>query len=133
MYIDERNLCSSGLTTSPEDLEEIHPSSAGYAHLFQNTGLYIKSRSNQIIRVSIPKDCLAFQMGEALQCLSGGSLKATAHCVRGIEKGTDAQFVARNTFAVFMQPNLFEVVDPSSVENRRTFAEFTKEVLKRHF
>lgn len=44
-------------------------------------GLYIKSRSGQVVRVSIPVDCIAFQIGETQQIHSGGSLQATPHCV----------------------------------------------------
>jgi len=32
-------------------------------------------------RITIPKEMLAFQLGESSQILSGGYLEATPHCV----------------------------------------------------
>ncbi len=52
----------------------------------------------------IPPDCIAYQMGQAMQVHSGGLLQATPHCVRGPMSSAAAAGVSRNTFAVFMQP-----------------------------
>jgi hypothetical protein len=52
-----------------------------------NVGLYVlrKDGTNDIpIKIRIPSDCCAVQMGECLQIITGGMLKATPHCVRGI-------------------------------------------------
>ncbi len=49
------------------------------------------------------KDCVAYQVGEVSEIMSNGVLKATPHCVVGAS-GEKAAGVARNTFAVFMQP-----------------------------
>jgi hypothetical protein len=89
-------------------------------------GLYIRSRAGAATRVAIPPDCLAFQTGEALQLITRGRFRAVPHYVRGprAERG-----VARNTLAVFTQPNLEAVVDP---ERGLTFAEFAREVVARH-
>jgi isopenicillin N synthase-like dioxygenase len=71
-------------------------------------GLYIRSRMSEVVKVNIPADCLAFQTGSALEKMTGGALKAVPHFVRGPNAG-DA--VARNTLAVFTQPNLDEVLN----------------------
>lgn len=87
-------------------------------------GLYIKSRTDAVTKVNIPPDCLGFQTGEALQLITGGRFKAVPHFVRAGE-GSGMEGVARNTLAVFTQPNLGEVVDR---ERGLTFAEFAREV-----
>lgn len=69
----------------------------------EKCGLYIKSRQGEIVRVTYAKDCIAYQVGEVSEIMSNGVLKATPHCVVGAE-GEKAKGIARNTFAVFMQP-----------------------------
>ena len=71
-------------------------------------GLYIRSRTSEVVKVNIPADCLAFQTGSALEKMTDGALKAVPHFVRGSNAGNA---VARNTLALFTQPNLEEVVD----------------------
>ncbi len=97
------------------------------------TGLYIHSRTHTITKITIPPSCLAFQTGEALQLITGGKFRAVPHFVRvggGADGGLNGGRVARNTLAVFTQPNLGEVVDVR--EGRGvTFAEFSKEVVGR--
>lgn len=50
-------------------------------------GLYVMDRSGESVRVTIPKDCMAVQIGECLQILTGGVAVATPHCVRGPRAG----------------------------------------------
>ncbi len=88
------------------------------------SGLYIKDRSNTLIQMNIPEDMLAFQIGEAAQIASRGLLVATPHLVKALA----LPFISRNTFAVFLQPN---VDYPLTLE--LTFDEFTKQVMKRHY
>eukprot|EP01137_Pigoraptor_chileana_P033960 Opistho-2@25789 len=76
-------------------------------------GLYIRNRGNRMIKVNIPADHLAFQMGEATQIRTGGRLRATPHCVHGAG-GPAAVGVSRNTLAVFMQPNWDDVLTTSN-------------------
>lgn len=107
-----------------------------------NTGLYIHSRSGVVTKVSIPKDCLAFQTGEALERITRGRFRAVPHFVRGVtpikvrdadgsDGGVEAgKMIARNTLAVFTQPNLWEVVD---AEKGQDFAAFAREVAERHY
>jgi isopenicillin N synthase-like dioxygenase len=89
-------------------------------------GLYIRSRAGRTVRVAVPRDCLAFQTGEALELITRGRFRAVPHFVRGAAPGRAAA-VARNTLAVFTQPNLWEMVD-----ERRDFAAFAREVVERN-
>lgn len=71
-----------------------------------------------------------FQTGEALQRITEGRFKAVPHFVKGVRPGFQGEGkVARKTLAVFMQPNLGEVVDG---EKGITFAEFAKGVVEKH-
>eukprot|EP00850_Spirogloea_muscicola_P015249 SM000115S23928 [mRNA] locus=s115:266152:270285:- [translate_table: standard] len=65
-------------------------------------GLYVENRRKEIVKVSIPADSIAFQMGESMQIHSGGLLWATPHCVKAAQ-GVRASKLSRSTFAVFMQ------------------------------
>ena len=97
-------------------------------------GLYIQSRSGETIQVKIPKDCIAFQTGEALERITRGKFKAVPHFVKGVRpgiaEGKDAGGkIARNTLAVFTQPNLGEVVDE---EQGITFGEFARGIVEKN-
>ena len=51
-----------------------------------NAGLYVMDRTSAektILHVPIPHDCCAVQLGECTQIVTGGTLVATPHCVRG--------------------------------------------------
>jgi isopenicillin N synthase-like dioxygenase len=89
-------------------------------------GLYIESRSGETVKVSIPRDCLAFQTGQTLELITKGKFKAVPHFVRGAALGNGGS-IARNTLAVFTQPNLWEMVD-----EERDFATFAKEIVDRN-
>lgn len=91
-----------------------------------DAGLYIRSRTDEVVKVNIPKDCLAFQTGEALEIITKGKFRAVPHFVKGA-KTTGPAKVARNTLAVFTQPNLGE-----EVEEGKTFADFAREVVERN-
>lgn len=90
-------------------------------------GLYIKSRTGETVQVKIPRDCVAFQTGEALERITGGKFKAVPHFVRGAR--LPGRRVARNTLAVFTQPNLSEEVDR---EQHITFAEFARGIVAKN-
>jgi hypothetical protein len=97
-------------------------------HPDPSAGLWIKDRSGRKTLVDIPKDCLGFQTGQALERITRGKFKAVPHFVRGPNAksvGHGAK-VARNTLAVFTQPNLWEVVDE---ERGLDFAGLAKEIL----
>ncbi|CAG8590205.1 21936_t:CDS:2, partial [Racocetra persica] len=96
-----------------------------------SSGLYIKTKSSKIIKISIPKDYLAFQLGEAMQLASGNNLLATPHMVKGISPNVKSEIpinvISRNTFAVFMHPPLDEMVGDI------TFADFARKVFQSHY
>jgi len=121
--------CLTGLTSAmfldealPPPLTELPTSPDPRA------GLYIRSRTGQIVKVNIPKDCLAFQTGEALQSITRGKFRAVPHFVKGARGGEGR--IARNTLAVFTQPNLGEVVEADS---GKVFGEFAREVVERTY
>lgn len=70
LYIDDT-------TGQPLPASEIDP----------EAGLYITDRSGESIHVTIPQDCMAVQIGECVQILTGGVVIATPHCVRGPRAG----------------------------------------------
>ncbi|KAL0950715.1 hypothetical protein HGRIS_007491 [Hohenbuehelia grisea] len=92
-----------------------------------SSGLYIRTRGGDLTKVSIPQDCLAFQTGEALELATGGKLRATPHCVR-VGATPDAQTISRETFALFMQPDVDQQLSPT-----QTFGEFSKKVFDEHY
>lgn len=67
----------------------------------QESGLFIKNRMGESIQAKFPADCVAIQMGESAQILTGGLLLATPHVV----KATKVDGVSRSTMATFLQPN----------------------------
>ena len=93
-----------------------------------SSGLYIRSRGGQTVKVNIPRDCLAFQTGEALELITQGKFKAVPHFVKGVSANV-AGSIARNTMAVFTQPNLGELVDR---ERGITFGEFARGVVSKN-
>ncbi|KAI1202728.1 hypothetical protein F5X97DRAFT_318874 [Nemania serpens] len=88
-------------------------------------GLWIKDRKGVPVQVKIPRDCIAFQTGEALERITNGKFKAVEHSVRGAY----ARGVARNTLAVFTQPNLEDEVD---LERHIKFGEFASGIIARN-
>lgn len=127
--------CLTGLTSAMFVDEAAHPPQSGAAFVplkelerspDAKSGLYIHSRTGVVTKVGIPRDCLAFQTGEALEVITQGKFRAVPHFVRGAGAGIGGK-VARNTLAVFTQPNLWEKVD-----ERRDFATFAKEIVERN-
>ena len=92
-------------------------------------GLYIKSRTGETVQVKIPRDCIAFQTGEALERITGGRFKAVPHFVRGARASLSEGHIARNTLAVFTQPNLGDEVD---MEQHITFGEFARGIVAKN-
>ncbi|KAG5564642.1 hypothetical protein RHGRI_000735 [Rhododendron griersonianum] len=105
-------------------------------------GLYIKTRTDQIVKVVFGEDEIAYQIGETTEILSRGHLCATPHCVRA-PKGKDVSGVDRSTFALFMQPdwdeklNFPEVVhihqELISAHGSLTFGEYTEKLLDKYY
>ncbi|PBP25866.1 hypothetical protein BUE80_DR003158 [Diplocarpon rosae] len=97
-------------------------------------GLYIQSRSGETVQVKIPRDCIAFQTGESLERITKGKFKAVPHFVRGVRPGmaggeNGGGRIARNTLAVFTQPNLGDLVD---LAQDLTFGEFARGVVEKN-
>ncbi|THU88459.1 Clavaminate synthase-like protein [Dendrothele bispora CBS 962.96] len=92
------------------------------------SGLYIRTRGGELTKVSIPVDCLAFQTGEALEVATGGKLGATPHCVRVGGNSQNASDISRETFALFMQPDVDQALSPTM-----TFGQFSKKVFDEHY
>lgn len=97
-------------------------------------GLYIRSRSGETVQVKIPRDCIAFQTGETLERITKGMFKAVPHFVRGVRPGvtgteSEEAAIARNTLAVFMQPNLGDLVD---LDQGLTFGEFARGIIEKN-
>lgn len=137
MFLDEATVPSSSSSSSSSlsPLPELPTSPDPQA------GLYIRSRTNQTVKVNIPKDCLAFQTGETLQLITRGKFRAVPHFVKGARsssnssrndenKGQHGMRIARNTLAVFTQPNLGEIVDG---EKDLSFADFARGVSERTY
>ncbi|ODV98068.1 hypothetical protein PACTADRAFT_36921 [Pachysolen tannophilus NRRL Y-2460] len=114
--------CLTGLTSAlfiNEETGEILPNSPD-SH---NSGLFIKDRKGQAVKISIPIDCLAFQTGSCLQEVSNNRFKAVPHFVKNF-KDAKYQNIARNTLAVFCQPSLSDMVNET--EN---FAQYSSRIL----
>jgi len=92
-----------------------------------SSGLYIRTRGGELTKVTIPPDCLAFQTGEALELATAGRLRATPHCVR-VGAGDGIVNVSRETFALFMQPDVNQ-----RISGTETFGEFSKRIFDDHY
>ncbi|KAJ7785888.1 Clavaminate synthase-like protein [Mycena metata] len=114
-------LCSAMFLREGEAGPEIVPSPS------PASGLYIRNRAGELTKVSIPRDCLAFQTGEALEVATGGTLRATPHCVR-VGSAPGAGNPSRETFALFMQPDVDQHLSDSC-----TFGQFSKRIFDEHY
>lgn len=121
MFVDEtavRQLINAPATTETHlaPLPELSSSPDPEA------GLYIRSRSGETVQVKIPRDCIAFQTGEALERITKGKFRAVPHFVKGNKRAVGEGAIARNTLAVFTQPNLAELVDAEAGVNFGDYA-----------
>ncbi|KAJ3273206.1 hypothetical protein HDV01_004708 [Terramyces sp. JEL0728] len=114
MYNDESDPAFPEIDTARKDIQEA----------LKDAGLYIKDKDGEFTKVKIPKECLAFQIGEAAQLASKDALLATPHLVRGAAYPN----MSRNTLALFMQPNV-----DRELKKGYTFDRFTKDVLAGHY
>ncbi|KAF3441946.1 hypothetical protein FNV43_RR15862 [Rhamnella rubrinervis] len=86
-------------------------------------GLYVRTRSDQIVKVVFGEDEIAYQIGETSEILSRGYLCATPHCVQA-PKGEEASGIERSTFALFMQPDWEEKLNfPDEVHIHKEYVE----------
>jgi isopenicillin N synthase-like dioxygenase len=84
--------------------EEVPPPDA-------DAGLYIRERDGSDCKVTYPVTSAIFQLGEAAQIVSGGTLESTPHYVAA-PKVLDDHSSIRNAFALFMQPHWSTKLDP---------------------
>ncbi|GMI47074.1 hypothetical protein TrCOL_g3500 [Triparma columacea] len=88
-----------------------------------SAGLYVVDREGESVKVNIPQDCMAVQLGECVQIVTGGALTATPHCVRGAvpEPGSGVK-VARISHPCFIDtvPH-FPLRMPSGVKMEEVF------------
>ena len=47
----------------------------------EEAGLYIQKRDYSVVKLEAPADSVCFQLGEVMQMVSGGLLKAMPHAV----------------------------------------------------
>ncbi|KAK3330081.1 hypothetical protein B0H66DRAFT_44746 [Apodospora peruviana] len=130
MFVDE---AETAPTVAPFEEGSARPLLAPLPELATSpdpaAGLYIKSRTGKTVQVKIPRDCIAFQTGEALELITGGKFKAVPHFVRGARAALSGGRIARNTLAVFTQPNLGDEVD---MEQHITFGEFARGIVAKN-
>lgn len=80
------------------------------------SGLYICNRAGQVVQATIPPGHIAYQLGQVIAIQSGGLLRATPHYVRA-PAASGPGGISRNTFAVFMQPEVDVVLNaPKGLE-----------------
>jgi isopenicillin N synthase-like dioxygenase len=77
------------------------------------------------VSIAIPPDGIAFQTGAALETITKGAFKAVPHFVTAPKPEQDRR-ISRNTLAVFIQPDLDEIVNTDSQE---TFGQFAKRIV----
>lgn len=90
---------SGFLTALAGDLYVDHSTGVAVDCPDPDAGLYVATRQGTF-RVEIPSDCMAVQMGECTQIVSGGVFSATPHCVRGIS--SSKQPIARISLPCFV-------------------------------
>lgn len=129
MFVDEKRSDPTVPAFEPSAEPVLAPLSELTASPDPASGLYIKSRSGQTVQVKIPRDCIAFQTGEALERITKGRFKAVPHFVRGSRASMSDGKIARNTLAVFTQPNLGDEVD---IEEHITFGEFARGIVAKN-
>ncbi|XP_031386480.1 uncharacterized protein LOC116199990 isoform X2 [Punica granatum] len=106
------------------------------------TGLYVRTRTEQIVKVVYGEEEIAYQIGETTEILSRGYLCATPHCVRA-PQGESTLGVERSTFALFMQPDWDEKLNfPEEVHIHKeliasnsalTFGEYSELLLDKYY
>jgi len=75
-------------------------------------GLVVEGRNGEQVALKVPQDCLAFQIGESAQILSGGVVHATPHMVKGHLCVAGSAPVCRETLACFIQPHWEGMLSP---------------------
>nr|GMD99586.1 Iron/ascorbate oxidoreductase [Ipomoea batatas] len=105
-------------------------------------GLYIKSRTGQVVKPEYGEDEIAYMVGETSEILSRHLLCATPHCVQA-PKGAEASAVGRSTFALFLQPDWDDKFNFSELahiheelrhsNHSQTFGEYNERLLDKYY
>ena len=80
-----------------------------------NTGLFVRNRKSQQVKIKVSPDVMLFQAGEIIQIVSGGMFECTPHSV--LNNGKLGE-LSRSTFITFMQPKghfLMDSVNPEGM------------------
>ncbi|GBG33805.1 Hypothetical Protein FCC1311_100282 [Hondaea fermentalgiana] len=90
-------------------------------------GLYVIDRAGVEHHVVIPKDCMAVQIGECVQVITGSVVQATPHYVRGAV--VEGRRVARVSLPVFIdtKPD-FALTSPEGITRQTVVDSASKEV-----
>jgi isopenicillin N synthase-like dioxygenase len=96
-----------------------------------HSGLYVLDRSAwtggtnetpiRLLKVNVPYDCCAIQIGECVQIITGGTLCATPHCVRGCSS-SNIQYhnIARISLPCFIDTHpSFPLVPPVGITRQQ--------------
>eukprot|EP01130_Rhizamoeba_saxonica_P003202 TRINITY_DN136_c0_g1_i1.p1 TRINITY_DN136_c0_g1~~TRINITY_DN136_c0_g1_i1.p1 ORF type:complete len:365 (-),score=71.21 TRINITY_DN136_c0_g1_i1:21-1076(-) len=131
-----------GLLTGlcPAMFHDEESNSSDIANPDRNAGLHVKKRDGSIVKITCPKNSIAFQIGECTQVFSGDTVIATPHAVRAV-KYPESKVTSRSTFAVFMQPNFdINLVSPDGMETNvgqykegQNFGEFGKATIQYYY
>mmetsp|Transcript_97933 Transcript_97933/g.282524 ORF Transcript_97933/g.282524 Transcript_97933/m.282524 type:complete len:356 (-) Transcript_97933:307-1374(-) len=88
-----------------------------------DAGLYVEDRNQKVVPVRIPSDCMAIQIGECTQIVTGGSVVATPHCVKG------APDLVRVSLACFIDvPPATPIEAPTGSNSNTILAQESKRV-----
>ncbi|CAN6345925.1 unnamed protein product [Urochloa humidicola] len=109
------------------------------------SGLYVRTRDHQVVKVAFEDDELAYQIGETAEILSRGHLCATPHCVKA-PSSESASDVGRSTFVLFIQPDWDEklklpseipyhqeLIPPKAEGYTLTYGEYSERVADKYF
>mmetsp|Transcript_3472 Transcript_3472/g.4613 ORF Transcript_3472/g.4613 Transcript_3472/m.4613 type:complete len:420 (-) Transcript_3472:21-1280(-) len=78
---------SGFLTALAGDMYVDHKTGKAIACPDPAAGLYVVDRNDVSQHILLPEDCMAVQIGECTQIVTGGAVVATPHCVRGCSSG----------------------------------------------
>lgn len=86
-------------------------------------GLYVRSRDRAVEKVTLPADCIGYQIGEASQIMSAGLLVATPHQVRSHKAAAGGAPISREAFALFIEPQWDASIGPPGGANVKDILE----------
>ena len=95
----------------------------------EGAGLYICNRKSEVCHVHLPADCIAIQIGECTEIVTGGAVQATPHCVRAAAAGSTTTPTSRVSLACFIDtPPSFALNAPKDTDLSELLQEPTGKV-----